>query len=99
MLTGEIKINHHLMCTYKVVNLNPKHQVEGEPQPYRADVIYTNGAGYHMVANFEVEHPYHVHGGALTLVAKVLAEAPHHLHRPLTHDEAAVLEFTERIHA
>ena len=98
MLTGDIHINHHLIGTWKAVNINPNRQVEGEDQEYRVEVEYTNKGGYHMVAEFYVTHPYHAHAGALGLAGKILTEAPNHL-RPatMTEREAALQAMAVRL--
>jgi hypothetical protein len=97
MLHGDININGHLIGTWKAVNINPDPQVEGEDQTYRVLVEYTNKAGYHLVADFEVTHPYHAHGGALTLAGKILTEAPNHIRRPLMSEEGYTTEHFARL--
>lgn len=95
MLHGDIKVNHHVIGSWRAVN----ETVQTSPDAvntYRVSVAYTNVRGFHQVAEFRIEHRYG--DGALVLASKVLAEAPNHLRAPKLDDDGyAVKALSEKV--
>lgn len=96
MLTGDIQINGHTIGAWEAHNI-AGGQAQGEDQTYRVLVEYTNKMGYHLVADFEVVHPYDYYFGAVMLAAKILELAPLHLRRPLLSEEGYTVEHFGRL--
>ena len=92
-LHGEIQVNDHLICSWRARNL---YTLSDGWTVYDVNVAYTDNAGYHQAASFELEHKRG--DGALVLAAKVLAGAGAHLRPPGTDEDGyAIRVMGERL--
>lgn len=95
MLHGDIKVNHHVIGSWRAVNETAVMSPEAV-NTYRVTVAYTNIRGFHQVAEFTLDHRFG--DGALVLSSKVLAEAGEHLRAPALDGEGyAVTALAEKV--
>ena len=74
MLHGEVKVNHHVIGTWRAVR---QTMDQNEYNTYNVTVQYTDMAGYKYKAAFEHTHKFT--DGALVLTGNIMLECVKHM--------------------